>query len=253
MLLIAIVASIACLIWIALDAGTEDVFIVYGRMFPIALQMKAWSVFMSCGWRFAIIVGAIILNISLAYRAISNGADVDTATFVAWCMAVLLSIGLVPWAFLMRALRQRRSTNANAISLAETASLLTTAPDLSRELERAEYTTETGWDAWHPNAERFQSPEGQKLWSRVVPVVYTSTEIPRTVVIPIDWSSFCVWGPPTFAHPGELLPFAGPGTSRFRAGSRVRRLESVGNCWIVDAELELPGNTEECGLTWRCS
>ena len=257
MLLIAVAASIACLIWIALDAWTADVFLVYGCMIRTAWQMKAWWVFVSCGWRLAVIVGVILLNLSLAYQAtISNGADLDTATFIGWCFAVALAIGLVPWTFKARTLRQRRLTAANAMMLAETAEHLSTLSDLSLELERAEYTTESGWDAWHPNSERFQSAEGQKLWTRVgvVPDIYTSDEVPRTVVIPIDWSSFCVWGrPPAFAHSGKLLPFYGPGTSRFRAGSCVRRLEAAGDCWIVQAELQLPDETEQAGQKSRCN
>jgi hypothetical protein len=255
MLLIAVAASIACLIWIALDAGTGDVFLVYGCMIRTAWQMKAWSVFVSCGWRLAVIVGVILLNVSLAYRAtISNSADLGTATLIGWCFAVVLAIGLVPWTFKMSILRQRRLVAANAMMLAETAEHLSTLPDLSLELNRAEYTTESGWDAWHPNSERFQSAEGQKLWTRVVPVIYTSAEFPRTVVIPIDWSSFCVWGrPPAFAHSGKLLPFYGPGTSRFRAGSCVHRLETPGDCWIVQAELQLPDETEEAGRKNCCN
>lgn len=247
MLLIAIAASVICLIWIALDTGTDDVFLVYGHMIRTAWQMRAWSVFIACGWRFAIIAGVILLNVSLAYQAtINNSIDADSATVALWCLAVLLAISSVPWTFLMRALRQRRWTNATATMLTETATHLRTVPNLSSELERAEYKNKSGWDAWHPNAERFQSAEGQQLWSRVVPVVYTSSDFPRTVVIPIDWSSFCIWGcPPSFAQSGELLPFGGPGTSRFRAGASVRRLESAGGCWIVQAELELPDEKNE--------
>jgi hypothetical protein len=244
LLLIAIAASITCFVWIALDSKTDDIFIVYGRMIRTAWQMRAWSVFVSCGWRFVIVVSVILLNVSVAFQAIiGNGIDADFGKLGAWCFAVLLAVGLVPWTFMMRARRQSRLTIANAKLLAETASQLCTVPDLSSELEPAGYSNESGWDAWHPNSERFQSLEGRELWSRVVPVVYTSAQFPRTVVIPIDWSNFSVWGcQPSFAHPGELLPFGGPGTSRFRAGSRVRRLASAGDCWIVEAELELPEN-----------
>jgi hypothetical protein len=229
MLLIAVAATIICVIWIALDAVTEDVFIVYGRMIRTAWQMKAWSAFVSCGWRFALIAGVILLNISLAYQAIiGNRIDADAGTSALWCLAVLLAIGLVPWTFLVRTLHQRRSTNATAMMLTETATHLCTVSDLSSELERAEYTNESGWDAWHPTSERFQC----------------------TVVIPIDWTNFCVWGgPPTFAKSGKLLPFGGPGISRFRAGPGVRRLEAAGDSWIVQAELELSEETNETSLT----
>jgi hypothetical protein len=241
MLLIGIAASFVCLIWIALDAGTEDVFVVYGPMLRTAWQMKAWAVFVSCGWRLALIVGVILLNVSLAYQAtMGNGVSTGTAMVALWCAAILLAIGLVPWTFLMCSARKRRLTNATALILKETATHLSTVPDLSSELEPAEYTNESGWDAWHPNLERFQSADGQKLWSRAVPVVYTSAEFPRTVAIPIDWSNFCVWGGrPTFAGSDQLLPLGGPGTARFRVGPNIQRLE-VADCWIVQAELELP-------------
>jgi hypothetical protein len=215
-------------------------------MLRTAWQMKAWSVFVSCGWRLALIAGVILLNMSLAYQAtISNGVNAGTAVVALWCFAVLLAIGLVPWTFLMRSARKRRFTNATALILKGTATHLSTVPDLSSELEPAEYTNESGWDAWHPNSQWFQSAEGQKLWSRAVPVVYTSVELPRTVVIPIDFSDFCVWGGrPTFADLDKLLPFGGPGTARFRVRPKVRRLE-VADCWIVRAELELPNETGE--------
>jgi hypothetical protein len=246
MLLIGVAVSVGCLIWIALDAGTEEVFVVYGPLLRTAWQMRVWSVFASCGWRFALIAGVILLNVSLAYQAtIGNGIDAGADAVALWCLAVLLAIGLVPWTFLMRIVRYRRSTNATAMMLKETAAHLSTMPDLSSEFERAEYTVESGWDAWHPNLERFQSADGQKLWRRAVPVVYTSAEFPRTVVIPIYWSDFCVWGrPPSFAHSDKLLPFGGPGIARFRVGPNIRRLE-VADCWIVRAELELPDETDE--------
>ena len=247
MLLIAVATTVICAIWIALDSGTEDVFIVYGRMFRTAWQMRAWSAFVSCGWRFGLIVGAILVNVSLAYQAtIRNRIDADTATIAPWCLAVLLAAGLVPWTFLMRVLHQRRTTNADAKRLTDMANRLCTAPDLSSELERADYSTESGWDAWHPHTRFFESSEGRKLWGRVAPVVYTSTESPRTVVIPLDWEYFCVWGrPPAFAESNKLLPFGGPGVSRFRVGSSVRQLKAVGDCWIVQAELELPEDDED--------
>jgi hypothetical protein len=254
MLLIGIAASVVCLIWIALDAGTEEVFIVYGPMLRTAWQMKAWSVFASCGWRLALIAGVILLNVPPAYQAtIGNGVNTGTAIVAVWCLAVLLAIGLVPWTFLMRSARKRRFTNATALILKETATHLSTVPDLSSGLEPAEYKNESGWDAWHPNSQCFQSADGQKLWSRAVPVVYTSAEFPRTVVIPIDWSDFCVWGGrPTFAGFHKLLPFGGPGTARFRVGPNIRRLE-VADCWIVRAELELPDGSDESHLISGCS
>src|SRR4051812_452203 len=92
--------------------------------------------------------------------------------------------------------------------------------------------------------EHYHTRERQKVWDSVVPVIYTSADSPRSVVIPIDWSNFCVWGSaPTFARVGELLPFGFRDTVRFRAGPRIRHVEDAGGCWIVQAELELPNDS----------
>ncbi len=253
MLLITVAVILVCFIWIVCDSGFDDVFSVYGTMFQTAWQMRAWSAFASCGWRFLVIVSIILATVAFAYQAtFGSSTNASIGTYLLWGMVAALAVGLVPWTIWLRPFHRRRSLNAHARMLSETALHLRTLVDLSSKLHSAGYTTESGWDAWHPSPEWFQSAEGQSMWNRVVPVVYTSTDAPRTVVIPIRWSSFCIWGSPqSFAHPGRLLPVGGPGVTRFRALSPARQLKTLKDCWIVEADIELPDDTNEVALESR--
>src|SRR5689334_10455024 len=118
MLLVALAASAICYAWIVLDNTFDDVFVVYGRSFRAARQMRAWSAFASCGWRLLILVGVIALNVSLAYQAtIRSEAGADALTIAMWSGAVLLAFGLVPWTFVMSKTHKRQLLLANVRTL----------------------------------------------------------------------------------------------------------------------------------------
>ena len=111
-------------------------------------------------------------------------------------------------------------------------------------LVRAEYSTDAGWDAWHPKSDVFRSAEGQKVGGAGSCRSSTRRRSPRRHR---GHSNRLV----EFLRLGALVelllisanscPFGGPGTARFRVGSRVERLETTGECSIVQAELDLAG------------
>jgi hypothetical protein len=211
--------------WIYRDSGTEDVFIVYGSQFRTACQMKAWSAFVVCGWRLLLLLTLAGACLWLAIRVMAqNSFGLSPFLLYAVVGAMVIAVGfLFPWISLSRRKRFNQLLASAAEKLTPIAVKFTEEPDPSREYQPAGYQTDGSWMAWHPKDELWQRPEMQATWFRIVPVVYATTSVPRTLAIPATWDSFLIWGDPTsWARSGELLPFTGPGGTRVMAG-RIRR------------------------------
>jgi hypothetical protein len=248
------VLAYCCLIvlafaWIYRDSGTEDVFIVYGRQFRTACQMKAWSALVVCGWRLLLLLTLAAACLWLAIRVMSqNSFGLSPFFLYAVAGSMVLAVGfLFPWISLCRRQRVNRFLASAADRLTPICVKFTEEADPSREYQPAAYQTDGSWQAWHPKEELWQKPETQATWLRIAPVVYTTPGVPRTLAIPATWEIFLIWGDATsWARPGELLPFAGPDGTRFVAG-RIRRLAHQGKWSILRTTMlsdEQPGARE---------
>ena len=216
--------------WIYRDAGTEDVFIVYGNQFRTACQMKAWSALVVCGWRLLLLMTLAAACLWLAIRVMSQNSF-ELSPFLLYVVvgAMVVAVGfLFPWISICRRQRVNRFLASAAERLTAIAVKFTEEADPSREYQPAAYHTEGSWQAWHPKDELWQKPETQAIWFRIAPVVYATASVPRTLAIPATWEIFLIWGDPSsWARSGELLPFTGPGGTRFKAGG-IRRLAHQG-------------------------
>lgn len=235
--------------WIYRDSGTEDIFIVYGSQFRNICQMKAWSVLVDCGWRLLLLLTLAAACLWLAIRVkAQNSFGLSPFYLYAVVGVMVVAVGfLLPWISLCRNQRINRYLSSAAVRLTPIAAKFTEEPDPSREYQLAEYQTDGSWLAWHPTDELWQKPETQATWFRIAPVVYATASVPRTLAIPATWERFLVWGDPTsWARSGKLLPFTGPGGTRFVAG-RIRRLARQDRWSLLHATMvsDEPGDARE--------
>lgn len=230
---------VLALAWIYFDSGTEDVFLVYGSQFRTACEMKAWSVFVACGWRLLAFLAMATACLWLTIRVTSqNPFGVPPFLLYAMAGAMIATVGfLFLWISLCRRQRVNRFVRSAAERLMQVAVKFAEESDVPAEYRPADYQTDGNWLAWHPKDAIWQAPETKATWFRIVPVVYATPSVPRTLVIPVDWKIFLIWGDATSSvRPGELLPFRGPHGVRFTAG-RVRRLAHQGKWSVLRATM----------------
>jgi len=204
--------------------------------------MKAWDILYSCGWRFCVVIATICAALWFALDAIVlHGNDTTSSTKIVWSMLAALAVGMFPWRFAVVAIQNRRETDSRVNQVTEAALRVASTRGMDTTLVPAGYENADDWTAWHPSHAEFASGDKTSIWNRVVPVFYTSPTHPGTVVIPIDWENFAVWGPiPALPKTGEHLPFHGPGNSSFRLRS-VRYPKGCPACSVLlYAEMDLP-------------
>jgi len=229
-------------VWIVRDSWMQEAFVVYGRSFRLAVQMKAWDILYRCGWRFFVVIVTICATLWLAYDAIVLNENASTSTTkIASGMLAALAVGMIPWRFAVVAYQRRLEIDSLINQITEAALRVAETRDMDTTLVPAGYENADDWTAWHPSHAEFASGDETSIWNRVVPVFYTSPTHPGTVVIPIDWENFAVWGPiPALPKVGEHLPFHGPGDSSFRLRS-VRHPKACFACSaVLSAEMDLP-------------
>lgn len=223
-----------CYIWITRDSWMQEAFAVYGRAFRTAVQMKAWGIMYRCGWRLCILVATICTTLWFAFDAtVLRGNETTTSAKVAWAVLAASAAAIVPWRFAVVAIQRRREIDSLVNDLTGTADRIGSTCDMNTTFAPAGYDNAGDWSAWHPSHGEFEAGDDSSIWRRVVPVFYTSPTHPGTVVIPIDWSNFAVWGAIT-AVPriGEHLPFRGPGQTGFRLRS-IRQPKSGSSCSML--------------------
>jgi hypothetical protein len=233
------VLAYCCLIvpafaWIYFDSGTEEVFIVYGSQFCTACQMKAWSALVACGWRLLLLLTLTTSCLWLTIHVTTqNSLGLSSLVLYAVAGAMVVAVAsLFPWISLCRRQRINQFLASAAERLTPIALKFVEDDQPSGEYQPAAYHTDGSWLAWHPKDELWQKPETQATWFRIAPVVYATASVPRTLAIPATWEIFLIWGDPSsWARSGELLPFTGPGGTRFMAG-RIRRLAHQGK-WSI--------------------
>jgi hypothetical protein len=243
---------VLALAWIYRDSGTEDVFIVYGSQFRNACEMKAWAALVACGWRLLLFLILATACLWLTIRTASQN-PFGVSPFVLHGLAGLMAAAVgffFPWISLCRRQRINRFLASAAEKLTPIALKFAENDDPSGEYQPAAYQTDGSWLAWHPKDELWQKPETQATWFRIAPVVYATASVPRTLAIPATWEIFLIWGDPSsWARSGELLPFTGPGGTRFMAG-RIRRLAHQGKWSILRTTMlsDEPGSGSVPGL-----
>ena len=245
---IAALTIVLCFVWIACDPWMQEAFLVYGRAFRTAIDMKAWTIMWKCGWRLAIVIMTIALTFWLTIDAtLFRAAATTSVSKVAWYMLLILSLMLVAWPFVVSSVRERRRADELALALTETVEQIAKANDLCKSFDLAGYENEGDWVAWHPKQEVFERTEESNIWRRIGPVVYTSPSRMKTIVIPIDFCNFCVWGSrPIFAKRNSYLPFHGPGATKFRTLS-IRKPKIPIDCWVIHADIDVRADAPQSG------
>jgi len=231
-------------LWIARDPLMQEAFVVYGRAFRTAVQMKAWDILFWCGWRFCILVAAIGVTLWFAFDAtVLHGNETTFSTKVVWGVLAALAATMVPWRFAVVTIRRRREIDSLVNELTGTVQRIASTCDMNATFEPAVYENADDWTAWHPKQPEFAAADNSSIWRRVVPVFYTSPTHPGTVVIPVDWSNFAVWGAiPAVPAIGEHLPFRGPGQTGFRLRT-IRQPKSCRDCsMVLCADMDAPGD-----------
>lgn len=237
MLMIAV-----CYAWIARDPWMQESFLVYGRAFRAAVEMKAWDIMYRCGWRLCFVAATICTTLWLSFDAIAlNENETTGSTKFAWGILAALAAAMVPWRFAVVAIQRRREIDSLVNELSGTAQRIASTRDIDGTFVRAGYDNAEDWVAWHPSRAEFDAADDTSIWRRVVPVFYTSPKHRGTVVMPIDWSTFAVWGElPAVPRIGEILPFRGPGQTDFRLRS-IRHPKSGSSCSVLlCADMDLP-------------
>jgi len=231
---LAILMIAICYVWIARDHWMQEAFSVYGRAFRVAVQMKEWDIMYRCGWRFGVLIATVCATFWFAFDAIVlHRNETSTSMKVAWGVAVTLAAAIVPWHFTLVAIQGRREIDSLINEITGTAQRIASTSDMNTAFDPAGYDNADDWSAWHPNQADFEGAGNASVWQRVVPVFYTSPTHPGTVVVPIDWSNFAVWGPiPAFPKIGADLPFRGPGQTGFRLRS-IRHPKRCTSCSLL--------------------
>ncbi|QDV22246.1 hypothetical protein [Aureliella helgolandensis] len=231
---------VLCYIWVACDPWMQEAFLVYGRAFRAAIDMKAWDIMFRCGWRLFALLAAIVLTLGFAADALLISAnDLGRPLAFAWTSLVVLAVTLIPWPFAIAAYRYRRKIDGFVHELTPIAERIAATNDLANTFDLAQYENDGDWIAWHPNASEFKAADEGSVWRRIAPVFYTSLTNPRSVVFAIDWSSFLVWGNlPTLPSHMNFLPFRGPGSTAFRYLG-VRRSTANTDCWVIRSDRDM--------------
>ncbi|WP_144054606.1 hypothetical protein [Rhodopirellula europaea] len=229
-----------CYIWIAFDPWMQEAFLVYGRAFRAAIEMKAWDIMFRCGWRLLALLAAIVSTLGIAADALLiNADDLGRPLVFAWASLVVFTVALIPWPFAIAAYRYRREIDGFVQELLPIAQRIAAANDPANTFDLANYENDGDWIAWHPNANEFNASGENSVWRRIAPVFYTSPSHPRSVVFAIDWSSFFVWGNlPTLPSLKSFLPFRGPGATAFRYLG-VRALTANTDCWVIRSDMDM--------------
>jgi hypothetical protein len=230
---------VLCYIWIAIDPWMQEVFLVYGRAFRAAIDMRAWDIMFRCGWRLLALLAAIVSTLGFAADTLINAGDLGRPLAFAWTSLVVLTVALIPWPFAIAAYRYRREIDGFVHELMPIAERISATDDLANTFDLAHYENDGDWIAWHPNASEFNAADEGSVWRRIAPVFYTSASHPRSVIFALDWSSFFVWGSlPTLPSPMSFLPFRGPGSSAFRYFG-VRRSTANTDCWVIRSDMDM--------------
>ncbi|TWT51473.1 hypothetical protein Pla22_42510 [Rubripirellula amarantea] len=231
---------IVCYIWIACDPWMQEAFLVYGRAFCAAIEMKAWGIMFRCGWRLLVVLTVIVSVLGFAADAVLiDPGDITRPLAFAWATLVVFAVALLPWPFVIAAYRYRREIDGFVDELSPIAVRIAGTTDLDDTFDPAHYENDGDWIAWHPSTSEFNAADKDSVWRRIAPVFYTSPSHPGSVVFAIDWSSFAVWGNlPPLPPVGCYLSFRGPGSTKFRHLSS-RRSKTQANCWVIRADMDM--------------
>lgn len=218
----------------------QEAFLVYGRAFRAAIDMKAWGIMFRCGWRLVALLTVIILTLWYTVDALLiDSENLERPFPFGWIFLMGLTVGLIPWPFAVTAYRYRRKVDGLVRELVPIAKQIAATTSLPHTFDLANYDNDDDWVAWHPNASEFSASDESSVWRRIVPVFYTSPSHPRSVVFAIDWSSFFVWGDlPSLPSTMGFLPFRGPGATVFRYHG-VRRLPANADCWVIRSDMDV--------------
>lgn len=237
--LIVYIAAIAvAYVWIAADHGTEEVFVVYGRAFPVALQMRAWAVLRDLGVRLVLLIAIVFVA---CFMALSVPLPLISCVPVVILRVAMLSVALcvLPFTRLMPVWRRRQAVLRTLTRLTPFAEGLSNG-DISEQHQPADYQVDEEWTAWHPKTELWREASTDAYWWNgivIVPVLYASKPDPRQLVFPFDFRTFLVWNGPLVIPEGACtLPFTGPGGTRFRYRSQ-RQCKKMEMWWLLQADM----------------
>lgn len=230
---------LVALIWVASDVNATAVFEIFQPWLHSTVRSMDmyWEWLFYCLWRCAILFTLVAMNLTVTEWVLEqNPFNLEPFARKAVFAAMLVgSLAIFSFPCISSYIRFRRFLDSKAVELTGLVSLVTSVKDISHHFEPAEYETSAEWSAWHPMEDEWQESE---CWTEIIPVVYICQKTALSLIVPVDWEHFLVWGLPLGSvEPGRHLPVYGPGKTAFLVKT-IHELRGQPGWSVVSADME---------------